>query len=348
MSDPSDTPADAAAEPGRLPQHALPERRSSGRFLPLLSLLLTVGLAGVVWQQQVALRSLSVGQSLLSDTRAALATVEADNVRLVAEGQSLAASLAELRSALQQIQTAEQQSQSVLLLQQLGELASVLRLAELRVQVMSDVEGARVLLLAADVLLARIDLPAADSLRRQLAGYLQALPTADASAVVVLNGRLAAVDRAQQQLRPSTSRPAPTPTADANPPTTPDDATWLQRVQRWLGQVFVITRRAEAMTPLLTPEQEWLLHQRLSLSLQQAQLAALQGQQPLFAEALKQAQLLVTDHLEGEGKAALLEELLALQQTGLRAPLPSLASVIADVERLQQQLAPAAAAGSVP
>jgi uncharacterized protein HemX len=267
---------------------------------------------------------------------------------LVADGQALAASLAELRSGLQQIQTAEQQSQSVLLLQQLAELASVLRLAELRVQVIGDVEGARALLLAADALLARRELPAADSLRRQLAGYLQALPTADASALVALSGRLAAVDRAQQQLRPSTTRREPTPTADAIPSTMPDNATWLQRLQRWLGRVFVVTRRTEPMTPLLTPEQAWLLHQRLSLALQQAELAALQGQQPLFGAALQQAQTLAADHLEGDGKAALLDELLVLQQTVLRAPLPSLASVIADVERLQQQLAPTAAAGSLP
>lgn len=347
MSDPSDTPADAAPTPRPLPQSSMPERRSSGRFLPLLSLLLTVGLAALVWQQQVTLRSLSLGQALLADTRAALATVEAENGRLVADGQALAASLAELRSGLQQIQTAEQQSQSVLL-QQLAELASVLRLAELRVQVIGDVEGARALLLAADALLARRELPAADSLRRQLAGYLQALPTADASALGALSGRLAAVDRAQQQLRPSTTRREPTPTADAIPSTTPDNATWLQRLQRWLGRVFVVTRRTEPMTPLLTPEQAWLLHQRLSLALQQAQLAALQGQQPLFGAALQQAQTLAADHLEGDGKAALLDELLVLQQTVLRAPLPSLASVIADVEQLQQQLAPTAAAGSLP
>lgn len=348
MSDPSDTPAGAAPTPGPLPQSSMPERRSSGRFLPLLSLLLTVGLAALVWQQQVTLRSLSLGQALLADTRAALATVEAENGRLVADGQALAASLAELRSGLQQIQTAEQQSQSVLLLQQLAELASVLRLAEQRVQVIGDVEGARALLLAADALLARRELPAADSLRRQLAGYLQALPTADASALVALSGRLAAVDRAQQQLRPSTTRREPPPTADAIPSTMPDNATWLQRLQRWLGRVFVVTRRTEPMTPLLTPEQAWLLHQRLSLALQQAELAALQGQQPLFGAALQQAQTLAADHLEGDGKAALLDELLVLQQTVLRAPLPSLASVIADVERLQQQLAPTAAAGSLP
>ena len=61
MSDPSDTPADAAPTPRPLPQSSMPERRSSGRFLPLLSLLLTVGLAALVWQQQVTLRSLSLG-----------------------------------------------------------------------------------------------------------------------------------------------------------------------------------------------------------------------------------------------------------------------------------------------
>lgn len=348
MSDPSDTPADAAATPVQPPRSAMPEHRASGRLVPLLSLLLTIGLAAVVWQQQVTLQSLSVGQSLLADTRAAVAKVEAESVRLVADGQSLAASLAELRSALQQIQTAEQQAQSVRLLQALGELASVLRLAELRVQVISDVEGARALLVAASALLARSDLPTADSLRRQLAGYLEALPTADGSAGMTLSGRLAAVDRAQLQLRPRAIQPEPTPTADAIPPTTPDNATWLQRLQRWLGRVFVVTRRTEPVTPLLTPEQEWLLHQRLSLSLQQAQLAALQGRQPLFVDALQQALALAADHLEGDGKAALLDELLALQQTVLRAPLPSLASMIADVERLQQQLTPDAAAGSLP
>lgn len=386
MSDAVDTPSavQPPSPPPSSPPRA-PAPRLSGRLPALLALVLACGLAAVVWQQQASLRTLTAGQAALADTRAALAAAEAEIARAVAAEQSLSVALAELRRDQQEGQSAQQQNQvglqqqvqgatqtlvaqaaaltrvgeqldalvarldaggrSVLQAQLVGEVLSLLRLAELRLQVAADIEGGRTLLLAVDKQLARTGLPAAESLRAALATYLASLPPADTDGRATLVGRLAAADQAQQGLRASAALLPPSIDEDPSTPVA-DSAGWLQRLQHWLGQMFVVTRRGQPVTPLLTPEQEWLLHARLSLFLQQAQLAALQAEQGVFERALAQAQSLVSDTLQGDGKQSLLDDLRLLQQQSLQPPLASLDAVIAEAERLQQQLAPAV--GGIP
>jgi uroporphyrin-III C-methyltransferase len=229
--------------------------------------------------------------------------------------------------------------------QVLAEVLSMLRIAELRLQLTQDVNVAATLLRSADALLARLSEPGVAALRSQLANdlvALQAVNTVEGTALYQqLNTAIA-----QQQALGVESKTAPThlEVPALTPPFVAINTTWWETVKNFVSRYFVVTQRDQVITPLLSPEQTWLVHKSVELQLRQAQAAVLNGEQALFQTTLQAAASAIEASLQGEGKAALLTELQTLQTLTLRPPLPSLVARISSVELLQQTVPTAAGA----
>jgi uroporphyrin-III C-methyltransferase len=221
--------------------------------------------------------------------------------------------------------------------QVLTEVLGLLRVAELRLQVAQDVTVAATLLRSADALLARLPEPGVVALRSQLANDLVALQAVNRGEATALYQQLNAAITQQQALSVE-SKTAPTSlrVPEVAPPETAVSAGWLDEAKNFVSRYFVVTQRNQAITPLLTPEQTWLVHKSVELQLRQAQLAALNGEQALFQTTVQQAASAIEASLQGEGKPVLLSELQKLQAITLRPLLPSLAARISSVEQLQQ------------
>ena len=285
--------------------------------------------------QQQTLQQLQLGQqqaqaSLLQQLQLATTALNDQSLQVARLNGEVAALQARVADS----------GEDVLRTQLLAEAAGMLRLAELRLQLMQDTSAAETLVRGADALLTRIGDPAIAGLRARLANDLVALQAVDAVDVLALYRKLGEL-AAQLDVLQAVSATAVADLqleapAASNLPTAPD---WYAQVSEFLGRYFVVTPRDEPVTPLLTPEQHWLVRKAIALQLQQAALAALEADADLYSLALLQARAALDADLQGAGKAALLTQLDALLQAPLRAAVPSLAASITAVQQLQDQSA---------
>ncbi|MDR5866371.1 uroporphyrinogen-III C-methyltransferase [Halomonas koreensis] len=215
-----------------------------------------------------------------------------------------------------------------------AEAAYLLRLANQRLQLERDVQGAAALLRTADERLREADNPALLPVRREIASELAALeavPRVDRSGLyLALNAqqeRIAGLPLAQDIEEIA---------ADATIEEAPSGA-WQQQLARFgeeLKDLVTVRRHDEALEALITPEQESYLRQSVRLILEQAQLALLKEEQPLYDASLDKALTLIrgyydTDHA---GVQAVLSRLEELQGRAIRPELP-------DISGSQQALA---------
>lgn len=204
---------------------------------------------------------------------------------------------------------------------QLAEAEYLLRLAHQRLVLEADKRGAMTLLENADQRLRQMDLPTVLSIRAALKQDIQTLAASELPDRVDLNLQLAAL-RTQARTLPIT--PLQTHQhQDANKVETPAESHWYQSLAHELGQLVVIRQRQNPVQPLLTPQQEALLRQSLTLKLQGAGWAALRGEQSLYQGQLKEAQNLLTQFdTESQAVKAFRTELTQLLNTPVAGQLP--------------------------
>jgi uroporphyrin-3 C-methyltransferase len=224
--------------------------------------------------------------------------------------------------------------------QLLAEVAGMLRIAELRLQLAHDVDTAAALVRSADAVLAQVSDPAVAGLRSRLANDLVALQAAPQVDVMALHRQLGAaiaqIDRLTVVSTVEVADLQVTPVDDG----LPAEPGWLNEAADFLGQYFVLTKRDATIAPLLSPVQDWLIRKSIALQLQQAQLAALEGNAEVYKVALTEARAALAANLQGSNKEALLAQLETLAAAVLRAQPPTLAASIAALQQLQS--APAA------
>lgn len=228
--------------------------------------------------------------------------------------------------------------------QTLAEALGMLRLADLRLQVAQDFDAAITLVNNANALLARLNEPGVIALRGQLTTDLSALQAAQQVDVHKVYQRLGEAAAQLGSLNAVSRTAVNDTTVKPVKGDKPAEPGWFNQARDFLGQYFVITQRDAAITPLLSPEQAWYIRQSIELQLQQARMAALNGDAPLYKTALMEAQAAITLNMQGEGKDALLKNLHALETAPLRSGVPSLAAGIGALQQLQTQ--PAGKAGS--
>ena len=218
--------------------------------------------------------------------------------------------------------------------QVIAEALGLLRLADQRLQVAQDVETAIVLTGNADELLSKLNDAAVGTVRSQLARDANALDVARQQDGRALYQQLSEAISKLGSLS-AVSKTAVQSTTLQTQPSTEASAGWFSRLLSFIGQYFVITQRDAVITPLLSPEQSWLVRKSVELQLQQARLAALQCDAQVYRSALQDAETAVREALQGDNKEALLKQLKLLQELPPRNAIPSLTASITALQQLQ-------------
>ena len=323
---PAPEPAPAKTAPTDPESRPSPARAGGGTGVAWLALLLALGLAAgagwLLWQAQEREADLLQRLTALeaddrpipapaapvaddSELRAGVATLERQfgllqpqlqEQRQTLQAQSerlqvLEARLSEQRSELAKLSGGDQDSWL------LAEVEYLLRLANQRLIMAGDAVSARGLLQSADTILRQLEDIALHPVRRAVAAdiaALRALPEIDTEGLYL---RLSAlVDQVAGLVI------FELPEREAGPAALEADG-WQQRLRQGyeealhtLSQYVTVRRREMPFEALVDPQWEALLRQNLVMLLQQAQVALLSGNQPLYHASLQRARRWLTEY----------------------------------------------------
>ncbi len=343
--DPLQTPASEPA-PAAEPATPVPSRpASSSGAKAVASLALLVGLGGMAlggysyWQ----LKQLGAQEA---DRQASLQKADEQTRQLAAGNQQLAARLGRLeqlpsaaelderRRLLATLQS-DQQRLAGRVEQVLGasreewrlaEAEHLLRMAMLQLSAMQDVKSAEMLVAEADLILQKQDDPSAYAARQKLLEGLEALrslPQLDRTGLFLQLGALRGQSSQLSALAPEF----------VNGEAGPEDL-GQSRWQRWLDELTRYVRvdfdASADVKPLLAGQTLGQVRLALSLAIEQAQWAVLNGNAEVYRQALQQASALISDHFsEDNGQArGLRERIDALAQREVEVQLPDLSSAL--------------------
>ena len=343
--DPLQTPASEPA-PAAEPATPVPSRpASSSGAKAVASLALLVGLGGMAlggysyWQLQQLGAQEADRQASLQKADEQTRQLAAGNQQLAArlgrlEQLSSAAELDERRRLLATLQS-DQQRLAGRVEQVLGasreewrlaEAEHLLRMAMLQLSAMQDVKSAEMLVAEADLILQKQDDPSAYAARQKLLEGLEALrslPQLDRTGLFLQLGALRGQSSQLSALAPEF----------VNGEAGPEDL-GQSRWQRWLDELTRYVRvdfdASADVKPLLAGQTLGQVRLALSLAIEQAQWAVLNGNAEVYRQALQQASALISDHFsEDNGQArGLRERIDALAQREVEVQLPDLSSAL--------------------
>ncbi len=228
----------------------------------------------------------------------------------------------------------------------LAEAEYLLRMANQRLQLERDWDGALSMLQAADNVLTETRNPRLNPVRATLAKEMLALRTAPA---IDLTGAVLRVQALQEQItqlpwipdrliaeQPATE--AEVPAADAD-----GDDTWYWPLWNSIstslqGMIRIRERSAPVAVPL-TPDQQYYLQQNMHLMLEQAQVALLRQQADLYQHSLKRVAGWLQDYLmvDDERTRAARNALQELQQWNVAPALPDISRSLQQLQTLVEQ-----------
>ncbi|HCP28780.1 heme biosynthesis operon protein HemX [Pseudomonas fulva] len=222
----------------------------------------------------------------------------------------------------------------------LAEAEHLLRLATLRLSALQDITSAKALVEGADEILREQSDPGAFAAREQLARSLATLNNTQQPDRTGLFLELAAQRELVQQL----SAQSPEFDNDANAMgALTSDGDGASRLSKWWSEIskyFQIEFNAdENVKPLLAGQQLNQLRLALSLTLEQAQWAALNGDAKVYAQALDDARsvLLANFNADNPQSKAMLDSLNALAEQPVSVVTPDLSESLASVQAYIQR-----------
>lgn len=329
---------------------APPPVRKGGRLLAWLSLLLSLcalALVGYLYYLQQL-------QDPLAGVNSRIASIEAETARF----QS---SLAELKSeqsqeldtfARQQREELESSRDALLeSLQQvtsqappssrewkIAEVAYLLRIANHRLLMERDADGALELLSAADVILAELDDFSFYQVRSELASEIRALQAVESKDLPGIYLELEAIKGQLRQL------PLKLPEyldveRRATPPAADGESGFWPTLRRELASKFRIRSFEGDIKPLLSPQEAVYLELNLRLMLERAQLAALRREQLVFTRSLETAADWLTQYLDVSDSqvADVATELRRISEIQLNVTLPDISASLAALQALRRE-----------
>ncbi|WP_348827405.1 uroporphyrinogen-III C-methyltransferase [Halomonas sp. RT37] len=228
-----------------------------------------------------------------------------------------------------------------------AEAAYLLRLANQRLQLERDVEGAAALLRTADARLEEANNPALVPVRRAIAEELAALQTVSK---VDRTGLYLALNAQQEQIAGlPLAQDIEQFTADTTIEEAPSGA-WqeqLARVGEELKELVTVRHHDQALEALITPEQESYLRQSLRLVLEQSQLALLKEETGLYEASLDKAITLLEGYydVDDESVQSVIARLGELKGKSIRPELPDISASQQALARFIEQRFEAGASG---
>ncbi|KAF1054539.1 MAG: Protein HemX [Stenotrophomonas maltophilia] len=233
----------------------------------------------------------------------------------------------------------------------LAEAEHLVRLAALRLSALQDIDSATQLMQGADDILRVQNDPSAFAARAQLTKSLEALralPQPDRTGLFLQLGALRDQAAQLQPLEPvfQADQSLGKNTAWSDSRSTFDQ--WLERISRYVRIDF---NAGQDIRPLLSGQQLTRVRLALSLALEQAQWAALNGRSEVYQQSLKQARQILGDFFNADlaDSRALglrIDELakqpVSVQTPDLSASLNALQAYLArrDSAELEQQAQP--------
>jgi uroporphyrin-3 C-methyltransferase len=218
----------------------------------------------------------------------------------------------------------------------MAEAEYLLRLANQRISMEHDPKGAEAILKAADNVLAETQDPGVFPVRKALAREQLALSSVnmlDQDGVYLsLEAIIDRIETLNQELLIKGAKDKVHPDINTQAP----QITQAQPVSRWekfwqeskqlLRQNLVIRRLDKPIAPLLAPEQTYYLKQNLRLMLEQAELALLKKDQPLYKKSLSKAQAWLNQYFLKENPAisSILNQINKLAALNINPELPDI------------------------
>ena len=226
----------------------------------------------------------------------------------------------------------------------LAEAEYLLRMANQRLQLERDWDGALSMLQAADNVLTETRNPRLNPVRATLAKEMLALRTAPA---IDLTGAVLRVQALQEQITQLPWIPdrliAEQPATEAEVPAADGDETWYWQLWNSVstslqGMIRIRERSAPVAAPL-TPDQQYYLQQNMHLMLEQAQVALLRQQADLYQHSLKRVGGWLQDYLivDDERTRAASNALQELQQWNVAPALPDISRSLQQLQTLVEQ-----------
>ncbi|ARN74153.1 uroporphyrinogen-III C-methyltransferase [Oceanicoccus sagamiensis] len=322
------------------------QKTGPGLALWLLTLVIAVagvGLGAFLWQGDTAQQQ-SLQQSQ-ADIAGAIQRVDthADNARNLQRqfDQQQADSRQQQQQLLQRIDNLQQQLSSQQKRLQslsttdrndwlLAEAEYLMRLANQRLLMGKEVNGALALLQSADAIIKELDDSALYPVRQALANDMAGLRAAVNIDIEGHYLQLAALAQQAEQLQL-----IKLPELTISAPQEPKVETWQQRLAVGfqaaldkLSSYIQISRRDEVYRPLLAPEYEAAVRQNVRLMFEQAQMASLAGKQKLYEDSLSKAHHWLTTYytLDKVSTDAVIAQLDSLQQQQIEIRLPDISS----------------------
>ena len=222
------------------------------------------------------------------------------------------------------------------------------RLAGQRLLVARDVDAALGLLEQADTLLRDTGEPTFEGVRLAIArdrAALAAVPQVDQVGLyATLSGLIDQVDKLQLEFE--------APAAAAGVAVTPDAGWWARATSGWHAALakfsdhLIVRRRSGEIAQLMTPEWAALARQNIRMLIEQAQIAMLSANQPLFERSLQRASGFVALFAEQDEErvTSIVQTLDALGGEAIAPELPLLIETRSllegEVERLGNGMAP--------
>lgn len=215
----------------------------------------------------------------------------------------------------------------------IAEVAYLLRIANHRLLMERDAEGAMQLLIAADVIVQELDDFALYQVRAQLADEILSLRNVESNDVQGLFLRLEAV---KSEL---SAQPLQLPRfADPEPPVSEESPGLIAALVDQLGSYLRFRRfDGASLKPLLAPEEATYLELNLRLMLERAQLAALRREQVVFEQSLSTAIDWMEAYLDSENQGIqhAIEEMNSLSAIELEQPLPDISGSLSTLNSLE-------------
>ncbi|WP_087718643.1 uroporphyrinogen-III C-methyltransferase [Salinicola salarius] len=339
----------AATPPGGTPPTA--GKRGNGAKLGLLALVLVILLAIAVaivgylgWQkiqqQQTQLSQVGSNSTTLDQLESKVGELDQNrqqNLRMMRGEfdqyrQNLDNTLDKVLKELAQQQQADPREWLH------AEAEYLLRLANQRLQLERDVEGAKALLNAADARLREADNPALVPIRRAIQSELASL---DSVPVIDRTGLYLALMAQQEQLARLPLKQDIEEIAAGEGDTKPTGG-WRQQLATLgseLKDLVTVRRHDQPLEALITPQQESYLRQNVRLLLEQAQLALLKSEPKLYQASLDKAIELVEGYYatDNDGVANSIDKLKSLRDNEVRPELPDISESSQLLKRFIEQ-----------
>jgi uroporphyrin-3 C-methyltransferase len=328
------------------PQRSGPHPLSWINLVLMLGLFAVAGYAGFLgWQQQQSISGeVAVLRDRLSQAQAKADELASREQQMMAQAQSLTESATSLQQQvahntdrLGKLPGAERQDWL------LAEAEYLLRLANQRLQLERDWDGAVSMLTAADNVLLETRNPRMNPVRADIARELLAL-----RAVPAIDN-VGAIHRLQALQEQVTALPWMPNKLIADQPVTSDAPEVLeQQVWYWqlwhdvrdsISRMVRIRTRNEPMAAPLTPDQQYYLQQNMHLMLEQAQVALLREQAELYQHSLKRVSAWLDEYLviEDERTRAARAALTELQAWDVSPQVPDISNSLLKLQDLVEQ-----------